>query len=176
MSHMSISFPMTYHSFCENRSEMLQAVIGNKPEIYKLSICIKNIHIPSPLLVLKITSSLQTTSLYIFYCSTMAMQAIFCSATLSLAYYYTHGARSLQVIYLLLDVSPHVLPSKVHLSYGTPLQSHYTLVQWNVIMYANVTLPLTLVSNKLNIPFVSNLFQWNNNRNSFQVYFLKKLP
>ena len=36
----------------------------------------------------------------------------------------------------------------------------YMLVQWNVIMYANVTLPLTLVPNKLNAPFFSTLFQW----------------
>ena len=38
----------------------------------------------------------------------------------------------------------------------------YTLVQWNVIIYANVTLPLTLVSNKLDVPFFSTLFQWEN--------------
>ena len=36
----------------------------------------------------------------------------------------------------------------------------YTLWKWNVIMYANVTLPLTLVSNKLNVQFFSVLFQW----------------
>ena len=35
-----------------------------------------------------------------------------------------------------------------------------TLWKWNVIMYANVTLPLTLVSNKLNVQFFSVLFQW----------------
>ena len=37
-----------------------------------------------------------------------------------------------------------------------------TLWKWNVIMYANVTLPLTLVSNKLNVHFFSVLFQWEN--------------
>ena len=36
----------------------------------------------------------------------------------------------------------------------------YTLWKWNVIMYSNVTVSLTLVSNKLNIPFFSVLFQW----------------
>ena len=36
----------------------------------------------------------------------------------------------------------------------------YTLWKWNVIMYANVTLPLTLDSNKLNVQFFSVLFQW----------------
>ena len=46
----------------------------------------------------------------------------------------------------------------------------YTLVQWNVIMYANVTLPLTLVSNKLNVPFFSALFQYDLSCNCFQVH------
>ena len=45
-----------------------------------------------------------------------------------------------------------------------------TLVQWNVIMYANVTFPLTLVSSKLNAPFFSTLFQWGKNWNCFQMY------
>ena len=48
-----------------------------------------------------------------------------------------------------------------------------TLEQWNVIMYADVTLPLTLVSNKLNVPFFSMLFQWDQNCNCFQVHFLR---
>ena len=33
--------------------------------------------------------------------------------------------------------------------------------QWNVIMHANIMLPSTLVSNKLNVPFFSTLFQWD---------------
>ena len=48
---------------------------------------------------------------------------------------------------------------------------YYMLVQWNVIMYADVTFPLTLVSNKLNVPFFSTLFQWDKNCNCFQMYF-----
>ena len=40
------------------------------------------------------------------------------------------------------------------------LERFNTLWKWNVIMYANVTLPLTLVSNKLNVQFFSVLFQW----------------
>ena len=43
--------------------------------------------------------------------------------------------------------------------FGTWADFH-TLWKWNVIMYANVTLPLTLVSNKLNVQFFSVLFQW----------------
>ena len=39
-------------------------------------------------------------------------------------------------------------------------QNTHTSVEWNVILYANVTLPLSLVSNKLNLPFFSTLFQW----------------
>ena len=35
-----------------------------------------------------------------------------------------------------------------------------TLWKWNVIIYANVTVSLTMVSNKLNVPFFSVLFQW----------------
>ena len=46
----------------------------------------------------------------------------------------------------------------------------YTLVQLNIIMYADVTLPLTQVSNKLNVP-TSHIFQWDKNCKSFQVYF-----
>ena len=49
------------------------------------------------------------------------------------------------------------------------------LIQWNIIslIYANVMLPLTLVSNKLNVQFFSTLFQWDKNCNCFQVYFWK---
>ena len=36
----------------------------------------------------------------------------------------------------------------------------YPLWKWNVIMYSNVTVSLTLVSNKPNIPSFSVLFQW----------------
>ena len=36
----------------------------------------------------------------------------------------------------------------------------HTLWKWNVTMYANVTVYLTLLSNKLNVPFFSVLFQW----------------
>ena len=42
-------------------------------------------------------------------------------------------------------------------------QHHHSLVEWNVIMYLNVKLPLTLVSNKLNVLFFSTLFQWDKN-------------
>ena len=45
-----------------------------------------------------------------------------------------------------------------------------TLVQWNVIMHANVTLPLTLVSNKLNVLFSPRSFN-GTKINCFQVYF-----
>ena len=43
----------------------------------------------------------------------------------------------------------------------------YMLVQWNVIVYANIMLPMTLVSDKLNVPFFSTLLQWDKNCNCF---------
>ena len=49
-----------------------------------------------------------------------------------------------------------------------------TLWKWNVIMYANVTLPLALVSNKLNVPFFSVLFQWEKFRRALWELVSKK--
>ena len=49
-----------------------------------------------------------------------------------------------------------------------------TLWKWNVIMYANVTLPLTLVSNKLNVQFFSVLFQWEKIRRALWELVSKK--
>ena len=49
-----------------------------------------------------------------------------------------------------------------------------TLWKWNVIMYANVTLPLTLVSNKLNVQFFSVLFQWEKFRRALWKLVSKK--
>ena len=37
-------------------------------------------------------------------------------------------------------------------------------------MYTNVMLPLTLVSNKLNVTFFTTLFQWDYNCNCFQAF------
>ena len=51
----------------------------------------------------------------------------------------------------------------------------YTLVEWNVLMYVNVTLPLTLVSNKLNVPFFTTIFQRDKYCYCFSVHFLTKL-
>ena len=49
-----------------------------------------------------------------------------------------------------------------------------TLWKWNVIMYANVTVSLTLVSNKLNVPFFSVLFQWEKFRRALWKLVSKK--
>ena len=49
-----------------------------------------------------------------------------------------------------------------------------TLWKWNVIMYANVTVSLTLVSNKLNVPFFSVLFQWEKFRRTLWKLVSKK--
>ena len=51
----------------------------------------------------------------------------------------------------------------------------YTLVQWNVIMYANVTLPLALVSNKLNVPFFFHVISMGLKLQLLSSAFLKKL-
>ena len=57
--------------------------------------------------------------------------------------------------------------------YAKTYQLTIHLICWysDVIMCANVTLPVTLVSNKMNVPFFSTLFQWDKNCNCFQVYF-----
>ena len=55
----------------------------------------------------------------------------------------------------------HVLRSVVMLCNCIMTETFFnTLWKWNVIMYANVTVSLTLVSNKLKVPFFSVLFQW----------------
>ena len=50
------------------------------------------------------------------------------------------------------------------------------LEQWNIMIHANITLPLTLLSNKLNVPFFSTLFQWDKKCNCFEVYFWRNNP
>ena len=52
------------------------------------------------------------------------------------------------------------------------------LVQWKVEIYANVMLPLALVSNKLNagLPFFSTLFQWDKIATAFKCTFEETMP
>ena len=47
----------------------------------------------------------------------------------------------------------------------------HTLIHWNVIVYANVRLPMTLVANKLNLSFYSTLCEWDKSVNSFKCIF-----
>ena len=55
---------------------------------------------------------------------------------------------------------------------SSPTKFCDTLVQGNVIMCANITLPLTLVLNKPNIPFLSMYFNYY----CLQVYFWRMMP
>ena len=52
----------------------------------------------------------------------------------------------------------------------------HTLVQWNVIMYANVTLPSTLVSNKLIVPFSPRYFNGIKIVTAFKYIFEETMP
>ena len=49
-------------------------------------------------------------------------------------------------------------------------------MQWNAIIYANVTLPLTLVSNKLNVPFFSTLLNEIEIVTAFKYIFEETMP
>ena len=70
-----------------------------------------------------------------------------------------------------LKISYSYNPIEVHL-----LLKCNTLEQWNVIMYVNMTLPLTLVSNKLNVPFSPHYFNGIKIVTAFNYIFEETMP